>query len=139
MVCLYCRSETSVKNSRLQKRSNQVWRRRQCQACQAVFTSHEVIDLSSALLVSKNGLAQPFLSDMLFTEVLLALQDRNDVYLAGRELTSTIIAKLLKGLGEPLLDPKQISRTTAEVLKRFDRRAYLRYISEHPSLQRKKF
>jgi hypothetical protein len=36
---------------------------------------------------------------------------------------------------KPLFKPADISRTTAEVLKRLDKRAYLRYVAEHPSLQ----
>ena len=134
MVCLYCHSKTRVTNSRQQKRSNQVWRRRQCQACRAVFTSHEAIDLSSALLVG-SGRPRPFISDMLFTEVLLALQDRKDCYLAAREVTSTVIRELLKLPDKPRIEPKQISEVTVKVLKRLDKRAYLRYMAEHPSLQ----
>ena len=134
MVCLYCHSKTRVTNSRHQKRSNQVWRRRQCQACRAVFTSHEAIDLSSALLVG-SGRSTPFISDMLFAEVLLALQDRKDCYLAAREVTSTVIRELLKLPDKPRIEPKQISQAAAKVLKRLDKRAYLRYMAEHPSLQ----
>ena len=135
MVCLYCHSETRVTNSRHQKRSNQVWRRRQCQACRAVFTSHEAIDLSSALLVGSGRFYTPFISDILFTEVLLALQDRKDCYLAAREVTSTVIRELLKQLDKPQIESKQISQAAAKVLKRLDKRAYLRYVAEHPSLQ----
>jgi transcriptional repressor NrdR len=135
MVCIYCGHETSVTNSRLQKRNNQVWRRRQCEACKAIFTTHEAIDLTSALLVDSRGSAQPFLPDLLFTDVLLALKDRKDTYLAAREVTSTIIQKLLKNPQKPLFLPRTISKTTAEVLKKFDKRAHLRYVSEHPSLQ----
>jgi len=134
MVCLYCHSKTRVTNSRHQKRNNQVWRRRQCQACRAVFTSHEAIDLSSALLVG-SGRSTPFISDMLFAEVLLALQDRKDCYLAAREVTSTVIRELLKLPDKPRIEPKQISQAAAKVLKRLDKRAYLRYMAEHPSLQ----
>ena len=134
MVCTYCGGETSVVNSRAQKRSNQVWRRRKCEACEAVFTSHEAIDLSCALVVD-SGRPTPFISDMLFTEVLLALQDRKDCYLAAREVTSTVIRDLLKLPGKPRIDSKQISQATATVLKRLDKRAYLRYLAEHPSLQ----
>ena len=135
MVCPYCHHDTSVENSRLQKRSNQVWRRRQCKACRAVFTTHEAIELSSTLLIQKNGSTSPFLPDLLFTDILLALQDRKDVYLAGREVSATITAKLLKLSSSPVFDSTDISKTSAQVLKRFDKRAYLRYISEHPSLQ----
>lgn len=123
-----------VTNSRSQKRSNQVWRRRCCQACRAVFTSHEAIDLSSALLVGSSP-PRPFISDMLFTEVLLALQDRKDCYLAAREVTSTVIRELLKLPAKPRIEAKQISQAAAKVLKRLDKRAYLRYLAEHPSLQ----
>ena len=138
MVCVYCGSETNVTNSRKQKRNNQVWRRRQCKACHAVFTSHEVLDLSSALMVASGGSTKPFMTDMLFTEVLLALQDRKDCYSAAREVTSTVIGQLLKPPAEPVIEAKQISQITAKVLKRLDKRAYLRYLAEHPSLQSKK-
>ncbi len=134
MVCIYCEGETSVTNSRKQKRNNQIWRRRKCEACGAVFTSHEAIDLSSALMVD-SGRSTPFASDIIFTEVLLALQDRKDCYLAAREVTSTVIRELLKLPGVPRIEPKQISQATAKVLKRLDKRAYLRYLAEHPSVQ----
>jgi transcriptional regulator NrdR family protein len=72
---------------------------------------------------------------MLFTEVLLALQDRKDCYLAAREVTSTVIKQLLKLPNKPRIEPKQISEATAKVLKRLDKRAWMRYAAEHPSLQ----
>jgi transcriptional repressor NrdR len=127
---------TRVTNSRLQKRSNQVWRRRHCEACGAVFTTHESIDLSQALLVDSGASISPFLPDLLYTELLLAMQDRKDAYVAAREVTSTVIQKLLKHSDKPLFTPKIISKTTADVLKRFDKRSYLRYSAEHPSLQK---
>ncbi|MBI2009250.1 hypothetical protein HYS84_02450 [Candidatus Saccharibacteria bacterium] len=86
-------------------------------------------------MVVSGGSTKPFLSDMLFTEVLLALQDRKDCYIAAREVTSTVIGKLLKPPAEPVIEAKQISQTAAKVLKRLDRRAWLRYLAEHPSLQ----
>ena len=68
MVCIYCGGETKVTNSRLQKRNNQVWRRRQCLECKGVFTTHEAVDLSSALLIDKSGAPEPFISDLLFSD-----------------------------------------------------------------------
>lgn len=135
MVCVYCGSETRVANSRLQRRSNQVWRRRQCKACKAVFTTIEAIDLPATLIVDSGGRSEPFLPDKLYTEVLLALQDRKDAYVAAREVTNTVIKELLKLPDKPLFQPEQISRVAASVLKRLDRRAYLRFAAEHPSLQ----
>jgi transcriptional repressor NrdR len=73
MVCIYCGGETKVTNSRLQRRNNQVWRRRECLACQSVFTTHESVELESALSVSQNGRLTPFLPDLLLKELMMAL------------------------------------------------------------------
>jgi transcriptional repressor NrdR len=135
MVCIYCGRETRVVNSRMQKRNNQVWRRRQCEACKAVFTTHEAIDLSQTFLVDSGSSQHPFLPDRLYTDLLEALQDRKDRYVAAREVTSTIVQKVQKNTNGPLFSTKLISKTAAEILKRFDKRAYLRYAAEHPSLQ----
>lgn len=135
MVCIYCGGFTQVKNSRPQKRNNQIWRRRQCFKCNAIFTTHESIDLSSTLAVETDGAPRPFLADKLFTEVLLAMQDRKDCYIAAREVTSTVIQKLLDLPAAPLFKPPQISSITAQTLKRLERRAWLRFVAEHPSLQ----
>ena len=131
MVCIYCGGKTAIKNSRFQKRNNQTWRRRQCLKCNALFTTHEAVDLSSSLLVG----SKPFLQDMLFTEVLLALQDTPNNYIAAREVTNTVIQQLLRQSNKPAFEPKQISLATSKVLKRFNNRAWLRYIAEHPSVQ----
>jgi transcriptional repressor NrdR len=135
MVCVYCGGETKVINSRRQKRNNQVWRRRQCLVCQSVFTTHEAVELESTLLVGKNGQNRPFLPDLLLKELMYALQDRKDAYTASREVLGTVVRKLLSLPQKPVYSPKDISETTAAVLKRFDKRAFLRYQAEHPSLQ----
>ena len=136
MVCLYCGSETRVTNSRPQKRSNQVWRRRQCLKCKAIFTTNEAIDLSSTLLVEVNGKVGPFLSDILYSDVLVAMKHRESAYLDAREATATITAKLILLPGKPLFSPAQISLITADVLKKLDKQAYLRFVADHPSLQK---
>ena len=135
MVCLYCESQTKVGNSRPQKNANQVWRRRKCSRCGAVFTTHEAIDLSSTLLVASRGHTQPFLVDMLYTELLFAMSHRKDAYRDAREATKTVIGHLLQLPGKPLFSPSQISSVTSGVLKKLDHRAHLRYTAEHPSLQ----
>lgn len=135
MNCLYCGGETKVTNSRLQKRNNQIWRRRECLTCHAVFTTHESVELELALSVEKNGHSQPFLPDLLLKELMLALSHRKDVYTASREVLGTIVRKLLTLPQKPLYKPADISKVASEVLKRFDRPAYLRYLADHPSLQ----
>ncbi len=135
MVCIYCGSETKVVNSRLQKRNNQVWRRRQCPHCQSVVTTHEQIELQSALSVEKNGRPEPFMPGLLLNELVSALSHRKDVHMASEELLGAVVRKLLALPQKPLFQPFDISKTTAAILKRFDRRAYLHYLADHPSLQ----
>lgn len=136
MVCLYCAGDTKVGNSRLQRRSNQVWRRRICKRCKAVFTTHEAVDLSSTLLVIDTGVPKPFVTDILYTEVLMAMSHRKNAYLDAREATNTVIKRLLGLPGKPLFSPSQISLIGGDVLKKLDRRAHLRFVAEHPSLHK---
>jgi transcriptional regulator NrdR family protein len=78
----------------------------------------------------------PFSTDKLFSDLLMAMQDRPDRYLAARETTSTVIKQLLKLPDKPLFKSDQISYAAGAVLSRLDQRAWLRYAAEHPSLQR---
>jgi len=133
MVCIYCGSPTKVNNSRLQKRNNQIWRRRQCYTCGAVFTTNEAPDYSSSLMVETKQGFKSFEPDILFTEVLLALEHRSNCYREAREITGTVISKLLKLPGSPVFSPKQISNETLKVLKRFDSKAWHKYSAERSS------
>ena len=135
MICLYCGGDTHVTNSRLQKRNNQVWRRRECLVCHAIFTTHESVELVSALSVDKSGQNQPFLPDLLLKELMLALSHRKDVYTASREVLGTIVRNLVALPQKPLYKPSDISKVTSKVLKHFDKQAHLRYLAEHTSLQ----
>lgn len=135
MICIYCSGETAVSNSRLQHRNNQVWRRRKCLKCGAVFTTHESILLEDSLSVERNGKIEKFSPDKLYTEVLLAVQDFPNCYSAARELSATITQKLLKGPSDGLIKAQDISFETSAVLKRFNKRAWLRFVAEHPSVQ----
>lgn len=135
MVCIYCGGKTKVTNSRYQRRSNQVWRRRQCLACGSLFTSHEAIELEGAISVSRHGQLEAFKPDLLLEELHNAMRDRKDVHTASREVLATIVRKLLDLPQKPVFSPADVSKTAAGVLKRFDKQAYLRFVADHPSLQ----
>lgn len=134
MVCIYCNRDTQVTNSRHQKRNNHTWRRRKCKSCGSIFTTIEAVDYTATLRVNINNEYKPFLTDLLYTEVLLSLQDRKSAYMDSREVTNTIIKSLLSMPQNPLYSPKDISKVTATVLERFDKRAWHRYAAEHPSV-----
>jgi hypothetical protein len=72
---------------------------------------------------------------MLFSDLLEVMGHRDDRFIAAREISFTITQKLLKLPENPLYSTRTISKIAAEVLKNFDKRSYLRYVADHPSLQ----
>ena len=133
MVCPYCQNSTKVTNSRYQKRNNQTWRRRQCLKCSAIFTTHEQIDLSGALMVmSPNNQIMPFLKERLYSSVLKACEGLHDPYGTATELTSTIINQVrTQAANAAELTPDIIAATAGQTLERFNKLVYLRYAAAH--------
>jgi transcriptional repressor NrdR len=132
MVCPYCNSSTSVVNSRPQKRTNSIWRRRRCDNCQAVFTSTEQIDLEKSLVIARLGSLQPFLRDNLFISVHDSLRHRKTALRDATALTDTIIARLLPLADNGTLDRDQIVTITTVTLEHFDTAAAVQYAAFHP-------
>jgi len=134
MVCIYCASKTNVTNSRPQKRLLQVWRRRHCTQCGALFTTNEVVDLSTSLVVRHaNGPVRPFSRDKLFVSVLRAVGHRSEPVEDAGALTATITAKLLHSTTTATISPADIVKTALDVLKRFDKAAAVQYQAYHKS------
>lgn len=133
MVCIYCGGETQVVNSRHQKKSNQVWRRRRCVACFGVFTSYETADLASSL-VYKRDLThiEPFQRDRLFISIYEACRHRQTAQTDARALTDTILARLQGKTADASVERRQLVSVSSEVLKRFDKAAYSAYLAYHP-------
>lgn len=133
MICIYCGGKTSVVNSRGQRRSNQTWRRRQCQNCQAVFTSVEAVDLPSSLVFKRSPKhSERFQRDKLFVSVYESCKHRKDAAEASTALTATILGKLLHKIESATLDRVQVISVTTEVLRRFDKAAAVQYQAYHP-------
>ena len=131
MVCTYCSGNTAVVNSRLQKRSNSVWRRRQCLVCGLIATSIEQYDLSSTLVVKKrSGASESFSRDKLLISIAKSTDHRQHANQAASELTTTIIY-LLKKKHIPFntISSQDISQMANLVLKRYDAASAVRYLS----------
>lgn len=131
MVCPYCAQKTKVTNSRYQKRSNQTWRRRECIGCHAVFTTHEQIELTSTLTVmTPDNDLMPFMKERLFSSILFACEGLNDPYGTATELTATVISEL-RTKGGALLTNSDIASASGKILRRFNAKAFLKYVSQH--------
>ena len=132
MVCIYCSGSTKVTNSRPQKRLHQVWRRRQCTQCQAIFTTNEAVDFSTSLVVRHpDGSMTPFSRDTLFVSVYRAVGHRERSVEDASALTATITAKLLHGGSEAAVSQADITKTAYETLNHFDAAAAVQYQAYH--------
>lgn len=132
MVCIYCGSDTQVINSRLQKQSNQVWRRRKCLQCGAIFSTHEAAAYDAAWRVrtAQSGL-QPFQRLKLLISLHKSLEHRKTALTDATALTDTIMGKLLRAADRGTLEPEQIAFIAYEVLQRFDAAAAVHYKAFH--------
>lgn len=132
MVCIYCESETRVTNSRHQKRTNKIWRRRTCLNCGTTFTTLEAVDLSSSITVKSQEQLQAFQRDKLFMSIFDSLKHRNTALSDATALTDTIISRLYPYMKEVALDKHIIIEITIESLRRFDKVAATHYEAFHP-------
>ena len=132
MVCIYCSGKTSVVNSRPQKRLMQVWRRRACSSCGAVFTTNELVELGTTLSVrSIQGRLKPFSRDKLFVSVLQACGHRKAAMSESADLTATIITKLRSTTNGAVVDAATITALALETLGQFDAAASVQYGAYH--------
>jgi transcriptional regulator NrdR family protein len=133
MVCVYCSAETNVINSRHQKRTNSVWRRRQCTACKAVFTSIEknVYENSLSFKHDKKSIA-PFMRDILFVSIYDACRHRHDAISDATALTDTILGEMQHSQStQGIIERNDLIQTASNVLRRFDTAAYVHYQAYH--------
>ena len=131
MVCIHCRSDTQVINSRLQKKANQVWRRRKCGSCGAIFSSREVAQYELVWLVRSPKALKPFSRDKLLLSIYSSCQHRPSALSDASALTETVIAKLLFKATGGVLEAPAIAQTVQVALNRFDKAASVHYQAFH--------
>ena len=131
MVCLHCSSETQVFNSRLQKKLNQVWRRRRCTSGH-IFTTLEAADYTAEWLVrGPDKRLSPFLRDKLFVSLFGSVQHRRTALPDASALTDTVIQKLRTEITDGTIDSTTVSRVAGVALNRFDSTASVHYQAFH--------
>jgi transcriptional repressor NrdR len=132
MDCIYCGHKTKTINSRPQKRLQQVWRRRACPHCGAVFTTHEAVELGGSIVVQHpDGRIEPFTRDILFLSIVNALGHRTDATHEAGALTATIIAQLRQGQPGAVIPSSLIVKTAVKTLQRFDNAGSITYQAYH--------
>lgn len=132
MVCTYCSGKTQVINSRWQKRPNQVWRRRRCVSCEAVFTTVEGSDLTKSLVaVHASGAFAAFQRDKLMLSIYDAVKHRKTAQTDASALTDTVISKVLARANAGAITQAEITQITHATLKAFDAAAATHYLAYH--------
>lgn len=131
MVCLYCGNSTKVTNSRPQKRSNRVWRRRECLECQATITTLEKVDFETALSLERAGKLYPFSRDTLFLSIYESLRHRPSAITDASQLTDTIITYLFPKVTHGSISRAEVVDMAKSVLTRFDTAAASHYAAFH--------
>jgi transcriptional regulator NrdR family protein len=133
MVCVQCGGQTQVINSRHQKRANQVWRRRRCLSCGAVFTSEESPAYGASWAVQgSSGALQPFSRDKLLLSLHRSLQHRQTALEDAAGLTDTVIRRLSAVVTDGVIESRAIAQVAQVALNRFDLAASTHYAAFHP-------
>ncbi|HVX57498.1 MAG TPA: hypothetical protein VHA37_07240 [Candidatus Saccharimonadales bacterium] len=131
MVCVYCGGQTRVTNSRLQRRNNQVWRRRRCLSCGAVFSTTEGAQLELAWQVRRGKRLEPFSRDKLFLSLYRSCEHRKTALSDAEGLCETVLRRLSAQLAGGVIDASDIVEVAQVALNRFDKAASVHYGAYH--------
>ncbi|GAC1387758.1 MAG: hypothetical protein NVS1B7_2790 [Candidatus Saccharimonadales bacterium] len=131
MVCIYCAQPTRVINSRHQKRSNQVWRRRKCSQCQAIFTTLESIDTFQSIRLRRKTCLEPFSRDTLLIGIYDSLKHRTTASNDATGLTATVMGNILPLIRNAVVERRDLIEVVGLVLERFDNVAATHYRAFH--------
>ncbi len=132
MVCIYCSATTRVTNSRHRKQSAQVWRRRICTSCNAVFTSTESVDFPKSLaLEMPDKTLRPFTKEKLFLSIHKSCEHRSTAINDATALTDTVIAKIVHAGTQSVIPAQQLAKLVHETLSNFDTASAVQFSAYH--------
>jgi len=131
MECPYChKQQTFVTNSRPSKGNAQIWRRRRCQYCGEIFTTHEIIDLSHLVVVKKSGEKERFSRVKLYSGIYGATIGSK---LPNREFVvdkiTREVEKRILSLKKKCISSQEISDIVLVSLKKLSPTTFLRYLA----------
>ena len=129
MLCPFCKSEdTQVKDSRPSEDGTAIRRRRQCNSCDARFTTFERVQLREVSVIKRDGSKALFDRDKLAKSFKIALRKR-DVEPDRIDKEINEIVKKLESTGEPDVASEYIGSLVMKALSKLDKVGYVRYAS----------
>ena len=129
MLCPFCKSEdTQVKDSRPSEDGTAIRRRRQCNRCDARFTTFERVQLREVSVIKRDGSKALFDRDKLAKSFNVALRKR-DIAPERIDVDINEIVKKLESTGEPDVASEYIGSLVMKALSKLDKVGYIRYAS----------
>lgn len=130
MRCPKCRSEdTAVIDSRVAEEGRAIRRRRECPGCKHRFTTFERQELSSLIVIKRDGTREPYSRTKLERGIWLACTKRP----VTQEQIDSMLTDLEEKWGK---NKKEVESTTVgkdvmNSLSKLDKVAYIRFASVH--------
>ncbi len=135
MRCPYCRSmDTGVVDSRLARDGAAIRRRRQCRACQRRFTTYEVVEDISLVVVKKDGQREPFERAKLRAGLERACHKRPVSVDSIEGFLDQLVARLQES-GEREVSSRYLGEQAMAFLRQVDQVAYVRFASVYRRFQ----
>ncbi len=135
MHCPFCDAiDTRVIDSRLSGEGVQVRRRRECDQCQARFTTYEVADITLPRVIKRDGTRVSFDTEKLRSGMLRALEKRPVPVEKVDEAVQSIL-HLLHLKGEREIAASLLGEWVMDALKGLDDVAYVRFASVYRRFQ----
>ena len=135
MHCPFCQAQdTKVIDSRLVGDGSQIRRLRECELCQARFTTFETADLALPRIIKSDGERQPFNGTKLKAGMLRALEKRP---LSSEEVDAVFgnVLTQIRQLGEREIPSRMLGEIVMKSLKSVDQVAYVRFASVYRDFQ----
>src|SRR6185436_17921089 len=130
MFCPHCKSDdTAVIDSRLSEEGRAVRRRRECPKCSHRFTTFERQELSSLIVVKRDGTREPYSRSKIERGIWLACTKRPITH----EQVDMLLSKLEEkwGANKQEVSTSTIGHDVMKELRRLDQVAYIRFASVH--------
>lgn len=132
MFCINCfHTNTSVTNSRPNKKQPQVWRRRTCLNCQSTFTTYERPSLADNKPINLPGGGNDTfnLGKLILSIAKAFTHASHDAQYDSLWLAQTVEDTL--STERQIITPEDIAAITHQVLKKFDELAAIQYAAQH--------
>ncbi len=130
MLCPRCKhDDTSVIDSRLTEEGRAVRRRRECPKCEHRFTTFERQELSSMIVVKRDGTREPYSRTKLERGIWLSCSKRP----VTQDQVDKLLTKLEEkwGANKEEVQSSTIGQDVMKELKKIDQVAYIRFASVH--------